>query len=253
MGIASVVVPLRPSRSPSSAESDILGGADGARARLRAVGGWEACYELAIRQVLEAPAGGADDLELAIHDPESGTLEFGWSEAAGACSTLAAYARHLVIVRAFAGQLLDDLDQVARSGRFVEVRGRVAERNDDGLSLQAIRADEPHRVPMAELTDDERVARDQLERRCLCPACFDRTWSVEEADALAEALEQDVEGNLGRGRRRSGLRPSMRSCPARSMTRPRSTSCAPRWAIGWRWPPSPPAGSGASRSRRDGP
>jgi hypothetical protein len=105
---------------------------------------------------------------------------------------LAAYGIHLVLVRAQALRYVDDVPEILASGRFAEVRGRLAERHETGLLLQPITAKDRREIPLAELTAEERATWEALATRCMCPACVDRSWTAEAADELAEEMERDV-------------------------------------------------------------
>jgi hypothetical protein len=140
-------------------ENNLVLGPDGARARFAAIGASEEFFDLAIRR----REGSVPDDD--GHAPKLGVvrgdeLELGWMSAGGEASMLSAYGGHLVLVRAQALGYVDDVPGILRSGRFAEVRGRLAERHERGLMLQPIAAKDRREIPVAELTAGEHALWD---------------------------------------------------------------------------------------------
>ncbi len=191
MGFQTISIRIGAGHQVDLLESNLVLGPDGARARFAAIGATEEFFDLAIRR-REGPV-----LDDAAHAPKLGVvrgdeLELGWMSAGGEASMLSAYGAHLVLVRAQALGHIDDVPRILRSGRFAEVRGRLAERHERGLLLQPITAKDRHELAVEELTADERATWEALSTRCMCPACVHRSWTAEAADALAEEMVRDA-------------------------------------------------------------
>lgn len=191
MGFQTISIRIGAGHQVDLLESNLVLGPDGARARFAAIGASEEFFDLAIRR----REGSVPDDD--GHAPKLGVvrgdeLELGWMSAGGEASMLSAYGGHLVLVRAQALGYVDDVPGILRSGRFAEVRGRLAERHERGLMLQPIAAKDRREIPVAELTAGEHALWEALATRCMCPACVHRSWTAEAADALAEEIARDA-------------------------------------------------------------
>ncbi len=167
-------IPVPRGWADSLLEAAITGREDGVAARLRAIGASDEYYDLAI-----ARERGGEGIARSV----DGSLVFGWNDAAGQCTLLAAYAHHLVLVRAVVLDLVDaDLAQIAASGRFAEARGRLVARGRERFDVLALRAGDPVEMPAQEAPE----VWDGLSQRCLCPTCAGLEW--DDAWVLTEAL-----------------------------------------------------------------
>jgi hypothetical protein len=190
MSLITLTFRMLPDHAPNAMESYLTFGTDGVEARFRAVGAGDELYDQAIAR--DAPP--YEGIGPPVYGVTRGDqFEIGWNDAAGELSMLVAYGIHLIQVRAYHRGLVEDLTHVFGSGRFAEVRGQLAERDDDGLRLQPIRSTDPHRLSLFDMTEAERATWDMLGTRCACPACSTRFWTAEESDAFAIELEADPE------------------------------------------------------------
>lgn len=215
MGLTTLTVPLPRGWAPSVLESQLTGGVDGVEARLRALSAADEYHDLAIaRDTGDAGVARVDD----------GFLIFGWSDAAGECSLLAAYAHHLLLVRILVLDLLDlDIGAVTRSGAFAEVDGRLVARGREAFEVQAIRAGDPRTLPTSAAPE----VWEGLARACLCPACTSRDWSDDALCGGAELTRRALSRCVARTPRLMRLLIEAGAHP-RSLD-PRLRDLMPRW------------------------
>jgi hypothetical protein len=204
MGLSYVSIPLA-GRHPPEVESLVLGGERGAAARFAAVGASEEYYELALRQQTEGSDAFRERLTVGVVNEREGSLEIGWSDAAGLCSTLAEYGAHLVEIAAQVQSLLSGVRPPRPGLGFAEIRGRLATRAKDGFDLQVLRGGDPPKLALTDATGAERAIWEALATRCMCPVCPHYAWTVEEGEALAArfARGEAKASELGRAMVRS--------------------------------------------------
>ncbi len=117
------------------------------------------------------------------YDPKNHCIDFGWSDATGLCTILAAYAVHVVAVRAWDMHWKCSPSPVS-SGRFAVIRKQIAEWHEDGFLLQKIAPTDLEFISLKESTSQEKLIWKKLQNRCMCPTCIDRAQTAEEVDAL---------------------------------------------------------------------
>ena len=191
MGLTRVEIPIPAQWAGSALESELLRGPHGVPTSFAAVGAGDEVFDIAIAQRYR---GAEPDERLELGIVVGRNLHMGWSNVA--CGMLAAYGVHLVRLRAQVQQHLDDLPGIASSGRYAEVRGRLAQRTPDGFDLEVLQNDQAQHLALADATGAERSVWEGLGSRCMCPACLDLCWTAEEADAVASTIRPKDRGAL---------------------------------------------------------
>jgi hypothetical protein len=113
-------------------------------------------------------------------------VDVSWNDAGGAM--LSAFGAHVLMRSRWVRGLAPQEGRLARNVCFGVFRGRLGEPYEAGVFLLAIRANDPGRLPLAELSESERELRERLvgeHRRCMCTFCAKYSFSESEADALA--------------------------------------------------------------------
>jgi hypothetical protein len=183
--------------TPADLERWLMSGAAGVRERFAAVGAGEYYYEHAsarhydqseaeLKRVLPEQVG-----QWSRTSSGRSRIHFSWDDCAGEMSMAAAYAEHLLTVRAHELDLLE-AEEPCRPDPdrgYVEVGGRLAMREGTGLRLQPIHGRDRTSVAADAMTDTERRGWSALADGCACPGCSQHLWTAAEADALAARIE----------------------------------------------------------------
>lgn len=164
-----------------------------------AAGASEEFHDLAVAR---DPGRGERALGVAVYDAKRRRLRYGWRDAAGECSALAAYGVHLARVLECGAGRLEASEARTPTDRFAIVRGRLAWPDGDGFALQRIRPGDPDRLGARQLTAEERELRKRVrDGGCACPLCPRYVWDEGEADRLAARIAQGDAAAFGEAAR----------------------------------------------------